>query len=326
MNLYIKIGNQNIFFLFVDKKQIIRKFIFPCYVTLDRDGNICYFGPFSFLQYLIAKQTNRILDYPDTMSINFNKNSYLIKRIVHMNLIQEYEIFYMIMEYIFSFNLEKVYEISVYEDYIKYDIPYFLDIENLYYLLKNVNTIRLINFIDPRSPYFRNQKNFLRDVFGYWKYNFELVDFGDFFYFLYPKIFNFYIGEVNTIVWLRNKYGFSRKLAISFGMRKIRELVAIELSKKNIFPKYTELQQYSIQTLLESSLINLKVKEYVKIILYNLISELIAGLSPTLIEDLYYELEKSGSDCINCFRSVASMFENLHTKIFCILNQLIIRI
>ncbi|MCS7243844.1 MAG: hypothetical protein RMJ36_03810 [Candidatus Calescibacterium sp.] len=324
MELYLKIGNQNIFFIFAKEDKIIENFIIPSYITLNRENNIVKIGPYSFLQYIVIKQLQKIPEYPEKLYNRSKKYDFLVKRLVENNIIQSYKEFFNIMQYIFSYNLEKIYDLSLYEDYEKYNIPFFLDIKSLYYLLKNTSIIKWINFIEEGSPYLKNQQNFLADTIKYWKYKFEMINFWEFFHKFSPKLLNIYIAEVNAVIWVFNRYGFLKFKKVNIGLRKIKEMLSKELLKKNIFLKHTEIEKYSIEILQDNIKDNLETTKNTQVNLKNSIANFITQLPPTIIEDIYNEIQKKDINSINSFNSVTLKNHQISKMILSTFNQILI--
>ncbi|MCS7165101.1 MAG: hypothetical protein RMJ51_02330 [Candidatus Calescibacterium sp.] len=321
MDLLLKIGNQNIFFIFAEGNKILKTFIIPAYLTLNKKDDIVSFGPYSFLQYIILKQSRRIPNYPEQIQNRYPRYDYTVKRMVENNIIQSYRDFYKIMEFIFAGNLEKIYDPSLYDDYIKYNIPYFFEIRDFYYLLKNVDRVLWINFMEENSVYFKNQESFLSETMKYWRYKFKAINFWEFFNKFWTKMINIYIAEVNSIVWIHNKSGFLKYRRIGFGLRKIKELLTYEFLKKDLPIKYSELERISMQ-ILENQHSN-NISSYIYWSLKDSISLFLTELNPTIIEDLYDNLQND-PDSVNSFNSVILKNPNISKVIISIFHQILI--
>lgn len=323
MELYLKIGNQNTFFIFAQKNKIIKYYIFPSYITLDRNNEILYIGPYSLLQYILLKQFYRITDYPIIIQNKVNKFNYYVKRVVENNIIQNYKDFFDILEVIFSFNLQSKFVTFLAEDYKKYQIPFFNDFENFYYFVKQIKIVRYINFLEEDSPYSKNQEKFLKDSFNYFKLRFESIPFWEFFYIFYPKMVNLYIGEENSLIWIINKYKFVKYKKINLNLRKIKIFLAQELLKKDIFLKLNHLENLAESFLYEEH--NFSTYKYFEKNFRTEIIDFLKNIEPVILEDLYNEIDLKGKESLNVFRSVILRDIKIPEKLIEIFDKILIR-
>lgn len=299
MELFLKIGNQNMFFIFVENQKILKVFVIPSYITINKDGKITSFGPYSFLQYIILKQLYKIYDYP--LSISNRKDNkhfdFIVIRLIDNNIIQNYKDFWQILNSVFSNDLERFYNLTLMEDYEKYSIPYFIELDDFYNFLRQTKLVRWISFIPNNSSYFINQMRFLKDVFRYWKMEFYVLPFWEFFYIFYPKMVNIYIAEVNSFVWVINRYGFVKNKRIGISLRKIKEMLYLRYEMEL---KYIELERLAL-SLLSGNKFEGEISEYIDNEIIFSISELAKGLPVAVVEDLYDNLNSEG---LNYFNSV----------------------
>lgn len=320
MELYLKLGNQNIFFIFV-QNHIVKSYIFPSYITINKEGRITNFGPYSLLQYIIFKQLKKIINYPNKIQ---NKNYFLIKRLIENNLIENYKDFFYILQNIFSGNLLNIYNLDLCSDYEKYNIPFFLDIQEFYYFLKNVNKVKLINFIEEKRPEFKNQISFLKDIFKYFRLKIEVINFCQYFQKFFPALINVYIGEENSFIWIMNKYQFLIYKRIDFKMRKLKEIITEDLAQNGNFPSYLEVENNSLK-LIESLYNNhdYKFKQIIKDIFIKSFHSLLKETPPSIIEDIY-----SQNDIfkfIQSYNSVIKVNPNISKMVSNILDRIIIK-
>ncbi|MFN3995225.1 MAG: hypothetical protein ACK4GR_01680 [bacterium] len=323
MELYLKIGNRNISFIFTEDNKILDIFDIPCYVTLDKNDKILNFGPLSFLQYILIKQSNKISDYPLVLRNREENFDYKVERLVENNFIQDYNIFFKIMESIFSGKIHLLYDISIIEDYKKYEIPFFTNFDHFHKLIKQTKKVIWVNFIDKNSPYFKNQKNFLKDVFSYLKLKLEVVPFWEFFKNFHYKMMNFYIGEQNFYIWIANNFGFVKYQKIDdINLRKIRESLSKELLSNGYFLKYKELENLSINFLSNHDFLTFK---YFQSKLREKIINFVKSLQPTILEDFYEQITAQKENSINVFLSINEKNIVFSRKFLEIFEEILIR-
>jgi len=317
LNLYIKLGNQFFFFIFADE-EIHKTYIIPSYITL-KDGILHKIGPYSLLQYLIFKQAHRIPNYPTFIE---HKN-FVFRALINENFIVDLKLFFEVFKIIFSYSLHNFYGIDNFNDYKRYFIPYFEDWENFYGLLEDSREIFCINFLDSRGSYFVNHYKFLKDLFGYFRRKLKVINFSDFFYKFFGGGLNFYFGEYNSVIWIRNEYGFFLSKTLDINKRAIKELVFKKAIDNGEILTFLELEKISseIFEFFENFKENYRfdfasIRRAFYYHLLNSIKDFLVQLPTSILEDVYNSCLLNNSKFFSSVVSYESRFKELLLEVF----------
>lgn len=178
--------------------------------------------------------------------------------------------------------------------------------------------------MDKDSPYFKNQRNFLKDVFNYLKIKLEILPFWEFFKNFHYKMINLYLGEQNFYIWVTNNFGFIKHQKIEdVSLRKIKESLSKELISNGSFLKYNELENLSINFLEKTY--NFFTFKYYRSKFREEITNFVKSLPSTILEDFYDQICIGKENSINVFLSVNKKSTVFSRKFLEIVEEILIK-